>query len=73
MVEINEDFNMEAEEKASESSESQMKSVYPKDEEGLVEFLHCCKIKESEVMLCPRRNAVFDKKTAKEVENVGHA
>lgn len=47
MVEITEDLNMKDEEEAVESSENQMKSVYPKTKEGLVDFLHHCKAKSS--------------------------
>lgn len=69
MVKITKDFDMEAECEVVESSEGQEKSVYPKNEEGLVDFLHRCKAKESKVMLCPICSAVFDKKSTKEAKN----
>lgn len=42
MVEIIEYFDMQAREEVVESNENQMQSVYPKTEEGLVNFLHRC-------------------------------
>lgn len=41
--------------------EEQMKAFFPKTEEGLVDFLNRCKLKDSEVMLCPCCNVIFDK------------
>lgn len=69
MVKITEDFNMEAEKEVVESSENQMKYVYPRTEEDLVNFLRCFQAKESEVLLCPRSSTILDKKYAKEIEN----
>lgn len=54
MVEVTKDLDMEVEGKVGENSEEQMKVVYPKAEEELVDFLNLCKLKYSEVMLCPR-------------------
>lgn len=73
MVEITDDFDMEVEEEAVESSENQMKYGYAKTEEGMVGVLYRCKAKESEFMLFLRCSAVFDKKVAKEVENARQA
>ncbi|PNX91295.1 hypothetical protein L195_g047425 [Trifolium pratense] len=39
-----------------------MKVVYPGAKEELIDFLQRCKLNKSEVMLCPRCSAVFDKK-----------
>jgi hypothetical protein len=39
-----------------------VKMVYPRAEEELIDFLQRCKISNTEVMLCPRCSAVFDKK-----------
>lgn len=39
--------------------------VYPTVEEELVDFLNRCKLKGSEVMLCPRCKVVFDRKATK--------
>lgn len=38
-----------------------------------MEFLHRCKVEDSEVMLCSRCNAVFDKKATKKVESARQA
>jgi hypothetical protein len=40
-----------------------IKVVYPRAEEELVDFLQRCKLNKTEVMMCPRCSAVFDKKT----------
>jgi len=45
-----------------------MEVAYPKAEEDLIDFLNRCKISNTNVMLCPRYNAVFDKEAAKSVE-----
>lgn len=38
----------------------QLKVVYPRAEEELIDFLNICKLIDSEVILFPRCNAVFD-------------
>ena len=45
-----------------------MRVAYPRAEEDLIDFLNRCKISNSNVMLCPRCSAVFDKEAAKSVE-----
>jgi len=47
----------------------QIKMVFPKAEEDLIDFLNRCKIFGSLVMLCSRCIGVFDKKAAKNVES----
>jgi len=42
--------------------------AYPKAEEDLIDFLNRCKISNTNAMLCPRCNAVFNKEAAKSVE-----
>jgi len=42
--------------------------AYPRVEEDLIDFLNRCKISNTNVMLCPRCNAIFDKEAAKFVE-----
>jgi len=42
--------------------------VFQKVEEDLIDFLNRCKISGSQVKLCPRCSAVFDKRAAKNVE-----
>lgn len=44
---------MEVEEVSKVDYIEKMKVVYPKAEEELIDFLNRCKIKGSEVMLCP--------------------
>lgn len=65
------DFDMEARDEAFESNE--IEAFYPKAGEGLLEFLHQCKDEDSEVMMCPRCSAIFDKRVAKKVESVEQA
>lgn len=50
------------------NNEDQTMKAYPKSEKKLVDFLNQCKLKDSEVMLCPRCSSVFDKEAAKELE-----
>jgi len=45
-----------------------LKTTYPTAEEELIDFLNRCKLKNSEVMLCPRCSAVFDKEVTKGLE-----
>jgi hypothetical protein len=45
-----------------------MKVAYHKAEEELNDFLNRCKISNTNAMLCPRCNAVFDKVVAKSIE-----
>jgi len=42
-----------------------MKETYPTAKEELIDFLNQCKLKNSEVMLCPRYSVVFDKEATK--------
>lgn len=46
----------------------QVKVVYPKAEEELIDFLNMCNFKDSKVILCPRCSTVFDKEDAKDLE-----
>ena len=46
------------------------KTTYPTTEEKLIDFLNCCRLKNFEVMLCPRCSSVFDKEATKSLENV---
>jgi len=45
-----------------------MEVAYPKAEEDLIDFLNRCKISNTNAMLCPRCNAIFDKEAEKSVE-----
>ena len=46
-----------------------MKVDYPMDEEKLIDFLNCSRLKNSKVMLCPRCSFVFDKEVTKGLQN----
>lgn len=47
-----------------------IKVVYLKVKEELIDFLNRCKIKGSEIMLCPCCNIVFNKEAKKSLENI---
>ncbi|KAI5401519.1 hypothetical protein KIW84_066117 [Lathyrus oleraceus] len=47
--------------------------VYPKEEENLVEFIKRCQKMRTEVMLCPRCSAIFDRKAATNLEAMDKA
>src|ERR1044072_7096500 len=70
MVEIEEEVKSKILEVTEQEYEEKTQAVYPQAGEYLVDFLHRCKIEDSKVMLCPRCNAVFDKKAAKSLEQV---
>ena len=70
MVGVTEDLNMEVEVEVGENSEEQMKVVYPRVDEKLIEFPNGYKFKDSEVMLCLRCDAIFyNNKTTRDLEN----
>lgn len=48
----------------------QVKVVYPRGEEKLIDFLNRCKLKDYEVMLFPCCSVVFDKEASKEKEKI---
>ena len=50
--------------------DQKMEEVFPNAGEDLVDFLNRCKLKDAEVMLCPRCSAVFDKKAAKGLQEL---
>jgi len=45
-----------------------LKSAYPTAEEELIDFFNRCRLKNYEVMLCPRCSVVFDKEATKGLE-----
>ncbi|KAI5431124.1 hypothetical protein KIW84_035331 [Lathyrus oleraceus] len=47
--------------------------AYPKEEENLIEFIKRCQKMRTEVMLCPRCSAIFDRKAATNLEAVDKA
>lgn len=68
MVEINQKTSMEVDNECRQ--EEYNKVAFPKEDETLTDFLRRCQKKQSEVMLCPRYNAVFDKKVTQNFEGV---
>lgn len=61
MVELTQETAMEVDEQ-SLWKEEYVKVAYPNHDRSLVEFLHRCQRKKSEVMLYPRCSSVFDRK-----------
>lgn len=49
--------------------DSEMHTVYPQVEEGLIEFLKRCKLNDSKTMLRPRCIIIFNKEAAKKLED----
>ena len=47
--------------------------AYPKEEENLIEFTKRCQRMKTEVMLCPRCSAIFDRKATTNLEAVDKA
>lgn len=67
MVEVDKVVDTKGEKEATPKLDC-MEVAYPKAEESLDEFLGMSKARKSEPMLCPRYNAIFDKKAAHQVE-----
>ncbi|KAI5419448.1 hypothetical protein KIW84_043577 [Lathyrus oleraceus] len=53
--------------------EGYQRLAYPKEEENLVEFIKRCQKMRTEVMLCPRCSAIFDRKATTNLEAVDKA
>lgn len=68
MFEVTNDPNPRVEELNVPDYTERVKEVYVKVEEYLIDFLNRCKIKNSEVILCPHCSAVFDKKVTKDIK-----
>jgi len=49
--------------------DEKLKTAYPTSEEELIDFLNRCKLKNYEVMLCPKCSVVFDKEATKGLES----
>lgn len=49
--------------------EEKIKLAYPKAEEELMDFLNRCKLKNYEIMLCPKCSFVFHKEATKVLEH----
>ena len=67
MVEASQKTKMEVDEEAKRQEEYNH-VAFPKKTKSLLEFLHRCQRKKSEVMLCPRCSSIFDKKAAENIE-----
>jgi len=50
-------------------SDAKLKTTYRIVEEELIDFLNRCKLKNSEVILCPRYSVVFNKEATKGLES----
>src|ERR1044072_4279819 len=70
MVHIDDNLDRQVKEVTKGEYDQKMEEVFPKAGEDLVDFLNRCKLEDSEVMLCPRRCAVFDKKAAKRLQEL---
>lgn len=70
MVEISQETSMEVDNECQQ--EKYNKVAFPKEEETLMDFLHRCK-KKSEVMICPRCSAIFNKQATHNLEGVTRA
>jgi len=44
------------------------KEAYPMAKEELIDFFNRCRLKNSEVMVCPRCSSVFNKEATKSLE-----
>ena len=68
MVDITKDAEHVEETALETQFDEKLKTTYPTAEEELIDFLSRCKLKNSEVMLCPRCSVVFDKEATKGLE-----
>ena len=70
MVHIDDNLDAQVKEVTKWEYDQKMEEVFHKAGEDLVDFLNRCKLEDSEVMLCPRCSAVFDKKAAKGLQEL---
>ena len=70
MVHIDDNLDTQVKEVTKWEYDQKMEEVFPKAGEDLVDFLNRCKLEDTEVMLCPRCSAVFDKKAAKGLQEL---
>ncbi|KEH38130.1 hypothetical protein MTR_2g461810 [Medicago truncatula] len=68
MVDITKDAEHVKEIAPKPQFDEKLNTTYPTTEEELIDFLIRCKLKNSEVMLCPRCSVVFDKEASKGLE-----
>jgi len=73
MVKITEDAEYVEETTPEPQFDENLKAAYHTAEEKLIDFLNRCKLKNSEVMLCPICSVVFDKVATKGLKGfIGH-
>lgn len=70
MVDVTKGLDTKTDEVNMIDCNEQVKLVFPRAEEELIDFLNKCKLKDFEVVLFPCYKIVFDKEVAKEVEKI---
>lgn len=70
MVEIGQGTKMEADEQSQSKMKKKVKVAYPKNDEGMLEFLYRCQRKRYDVMLCLMCSYIFDRKETENIERV---
>ena len=68
MVDITKDAEHVEEATPEPQFDEKLKTTYPTAEEELIDFLNRCRLKNSEIMLCRRCSAVFDKEVTEGLE-----
>jgi len=68
MVDVKKDAEYVEETVTEPQFDEKLKTTYPTAKEELIDFLNRFKLKNSEVMLCPRCSIVFDKEATKSLE-----
>ena len=68
MVDITKDAEYVEETTPEPQFDAKLKTAYHTAEEEFIDFLNRCKLKNSKVILCPRRSVVFDKEATKGLE-----
>jgi len=69
MVNITKDAEHVEETDTQPQFDKRLKTTYPITEEEFIDFLNRCKLKDSEVMLCPRCSVVFNKEATEGLES----
>jgi hypothetical protein len=69
MVNITKDAGYIEETTLEPQFDEKSKAAYPTTEEELIDFLNRCRLKNYEVMLCPRCSVVFEKEATKGLES----
>jgi len=69
MVDITKDAGDVEETTPEPQFDEKLKAAYPTTEEELIDFLNRCRLKNFEVMFCPRCSVLFDKEATKGLES----